>query len=291
MEFNKNQKETKVEFSSKQHHHDHVTHGAHQHGHNPQYSLYPHVEVTPFRNPHVEVTPRKPHVEVRTTSRVHNGYHHHHHHSYSSTGRGGRVLLVGFFILLPIVVVAAILSSTLGAMSLTTASLTTAGAGAAGAMAFSAATFGIGALVLYGALGLAYLYSSAKECYSSDKNVFDVIKSRVVNEDGLSFKGVMKTIGSVLWSPFLFLGGLSGMAVKATVNACVSTRSVPPTVESVQITQSYIMMSNNDLQSKSSHNTRKDVPPVHTELYSKIPEGGEKEHHLLDSQVTFPITI
>lgn len=293
MEFNKNQKETKVEFSSKQHHHDHVTHGAHQHGHNPQYSLYPHVEVTPFRNnPHVEVTPRKPHVEVRTTSRVHNGYHHHHHnhHSYSSTGRGGRVLLVGFFILLPIVVVAAILSSTLGAMSLTTASLTTAGAGAAGAMAFSAATFGIGALALYGALGLAYLYSSAKECYSSDKNVFDMIKSRVVvTEDELNFKGVMKSIGSVLWSPFLLLGGLSGMAVKAAVNACVSTRSVPPTVERAQITESYTVMSNNDLQSKSSHNMRKDVVPVYSELYSKIPKGGEEERHLLDSQVSFPL--
>ncbi|HHT0592620.1 TPA: hypothetical protein ACTXXA_001586 [Legionella anisa] len=271
-----------MEFGRKEHHHDKVT-GTHRHGHGHQ-PLYPQVEVTPHH----------PHVEVRTGPRVRTGYNHHYHnHSYSSTGRGGRVLFVGFFILLPIVVIAAILSSTLGAMSLTTASLTTAGAGAAtaGAVAFSASTFGIGALLLYGALGLAYLYSSAKECYSSDKNVFDMIKSRVVNEDGLSFKGVMKSVGSVLWSPFLLIGGLSGMAVKAAVNACVSTRSVPSTDKIIQMTDSYTRMSGNSLgaqhESGSSH-TQKDVPPVHSELY-RTPERTEKEPHLLDSQIQFPL--
>ncbi|KTD41983.1 hypothetical protein [Legionella parisiensis] len=278
-----------MEFSSKQHHHDHVTRGSHQHNPKP---LYPHIEVMSSHNPYVEVTPRQSHVEVRTPSRIHNSYqhsHHHNHHSYSSSGRGGRVLFVGLFILLPIVVVAAILSSTLSAMSLTTASLTTAGAGATGAMAFSAATFGIGALVLYGALGLAYLYSSAKECYSSDKNVFDMIKSRVVNDDGLSFKGVMKSIGSVLWSPFLLLGGLSGMAVKAAMSARVSPRSVSTTVVSMEITESYKEMGANGLGSQPSMSSqRKDLPPVHTELYSKTREESE-EHHLLDSQVSFPL--
>ncbi|AWN73784.1 hypothetical protein LEAN103870_08855 [Legionella anisa] len=292
-----------MEFGKKQHHHDKVT-GTHQHDHGHQ-PLYPQVEVT-SHHPHVEVRnplypqvtlpPYNPRVEVRTTPRVRTGYNHHYHdHSYSSTGRGGRVLFVGFFILLPIVVIAAILSSTLGAMSLTTASLTTAGAGAAtaGAIAFSASTFGIGALILYGALGLAYLYSSAKECYSSDKNVLDMIKSRVVvTEDELSFKGVMKSIGSVLWSPFLLIGGLSGMAVKAAVNACVSTRSVSSTDKSIQMTESYTWMSGNSLgaQHKSgSSRTPKDVPPVHSELY-RTPERTENESHLLDSQIQFPLS-
>ncbi|MCE0723155.1 hypothetical protein [Legionella resiliens] len=279
-------------FTSKQHHHDRVTLDSYQHGREPQ-PLYP--KVTPY-NPYVEVTTsQKPHVEVRSTGRSYNRYqqtHHNHHHSYSSTGRGGRILFIGFFILLPIVVVAAILSSTLGAMSLTTASLTAAGAGAAGAIAFSASTFGIGALILYGALGLAYLYSSAKECYSSDKNVFDMIKAHVVNEDGVGFKGVMKSIGSVLWSPFLLIGGLSGMAVKGAMNACVSSRSVPPKVEHTQMTESYTWMSTNELgaqhKSKSS-SKQKEEPPVYSQVFTGTPERTEKEHHLLDSQVGFPV--
>ncbi|KTD74014.1 hypothetical protein [Legionella tucsonensis] len=272
-----------MEFGSKQHHHDRVTRGTtHQHGHKPPYHpLYP------------QITPTHNHVEVRTPSRGYNSYrhnHHHHNHSYSSTGRGGRILFVGFFILLPIVVIAAILSSTLGAMSLTTASLTAAGAGAAGAMAFSASIFGIGALVLYGALGLAYLYSSAKECYSTDKNVFDMIKSRVVNEDGLSFKGIMKSVGSVLWSPFLLMGGLSGMAIKAAVNVCASTRSESPTEVSIEMKESYKGMGEYGLGSQPSKSSqREDELPVHTDLYHKTREGSEKEHHLLDSQVSFPL--
>ena len=92
--------------------------------------------------------------------------------------------------------------------------------GAAAAVGVSAATIlGIGALVTYGAVGLGYLYFAAKDAYNGDKSLVDIIKSRVFNEDGWSFKGVMTSIGAILWSPFLLLGALAGMGVKATVQA------------------------------------------------------------------------
>lgn len=236
------------------------------------------------------------------------GSHHHNHshypHTYVTTSRppsrvvdyrsnyrppyygGGVVLLVGSLILLPFFIVVLILKLTVGAMGLTAASLTTAGA-AASAIAVSAATFGIGALAVYSALGLGYLYSSAKECYSSDKNVFDMIKSRVVNEDGLSFKGVMKSIGSVLWTPFLLIGGLAGMGTKAIVNACTSKSSDSKDISYVIGSGSYANMGSDFTPSQSTTEPRNDKAPLYSKPLFEVKEDTESNPHLLDSQTSF----
>ncbi|CAM2780803.1 transmembrane protein [Legionella steigerwaltii] len=254
------------------------------HGHDapPPYNpLYPRVQVT---SPYIPPVSR---VEVVTPTRRVYPYR-----SYStrSTSLGAGVLLL---IIAPIFVVALILKLTLGAVGLTAASMTTAGvagAGAAGVFGLSVGTLGVGALALYATLALGYLYSSAKECYSSDKNVFDMIKSRVVNEDGLSFTGVFKSIGAVLWSPFLLIGGLAGMGVKAAANASVSKSSpVKKEEPAVQLTASpYSKMSRDS--SKQSDLRQEKEPYQLSSIYTES-ETHEKGSHLFDSQTSFPSAI
>ncbi len=250
------------------HHHDQHTGGSHHHNH-------PH-------SPHTYVTTSRP------PSRVVDYRSNYRPPYYVGGGSGGGVVfLIGSLIILPIFIVALILKLSVGAMGLTAASLTTAGV-AASAIAFSAATFGIGALAVYGALGLGYLYSSAKECYSSDKNVFDMIKSRVVNEDGVSFKGVMKSIGSVLWTPFLLIGGLAGMGTKAIVNVCTSKSSNSKDISYVIGSGSYANMGSDFIPSQSTTEPKNDKPPVYSKrLFTAVEEDTEKNAHLLDSQTSF----
>lgn len=128
----------------------------------------------------------------------------------ASSGLG--LIGVGLIIGLPLLV-------GLGLIGFLTTPMIYTAAAATSATMFSAATFGIGALILYGAVGLAYLYSGAQECFKTNKGILGLLKERVVNTDGLSFKGITSSIGAVLWTPFLVLGGLAGMAVKAAVNA------------------------------------------------------------------------
>ena len=144
----------------------------------------------------------------------HNHPHPNNHYHHRGRFRGGPIGIGAFLIALIIVGII------VGVNAALTSSAPAAGLSAVGAATgFSVATLGIGAAILYGLGGLAYMFSAAKECYNSDKNVFAMIKSRIVNEDGLSFKGVMKSIGAVLWSPFLLIGGAVGMAVRGGVNA------------------------------------------------------------------------
>ncbi|WP_454780670.1 hypothetical protein [Legionella sp. WA2022007384] len=267
------------------HHHNHDratgvhSGGAHNHHHQgPRVITQPYTPVvTTSYNPRVHVhTTRSPQLAVVSTPGYRSNYY------YS----GGTGVLVGSLIILPIIVLALIFKLTMGftAASLTTAGV--AGAGVAGAIGLNVATFGIGALVLYGALGLVSLYSSAKECYKSDKNVFDMIKSRVINEDGLSFKGVMKSIGAVLWSPFLLLGGLAGMGVKLAVNARTSKSSSTEQDEvDLDIRGSYTEMSS-DFPPQNSKTPRKDVEPIYSELYTKA-SSDVSGSYLLDSQTSF----
>lgn len=201
------------------HHHRHETFGKIHNVHHHSGS---------FGQPHVHV-----HGHHQTYHGSHNygynGYYNHHHHRGASWGTVG---LVGALIFIPIVIIALILKLTMGGVvGVTTASMTAAAAGAGSALAFSSATFGLGALAIYGAVGLAYLCLSAKEGYSGNKNVFEIMKSSVVNEDGLRFKGVMKSIGAVLWSPFILIGGLAGMGLKAAVSAFNNPKSAPKNEE------------------------------------------------------------
>lgn len=230
------------------------------------------------------------------------GYHHDHiddyrsHHDYHipgdyrhpqvthyrSSSWGARGTLIAALIFIPIVIVALIANTVTSAVSAT--SMATFGATATGsALALStAATFGLGLLIAYGVIGLGCLYSSAKECYSSDRNVFDMLKSRVVNEDGLSFKGVMKSIGAVLWSPFLLVGGLAGMGVKVAVAVYQRPKSSKSSKEEVQqpITTSHEQMSSGLAASKDGQKVvvDKDLPPSQLlNLFSNALKGSSHE--------------
>ncbi|KTC89101.1 hypothetical protein [Legionella cincinnatiensis] len=195
----------------------------HHHNHPGHTHVPPHVHV--HAHPHMH---GRPHVHVfppiRPSVHVHRGY----------TYYGSGALLISAAILIPAIILALLLSPTVGVAGYAASSMTLGAASVGAATAFSAATFGLGALALYGAIGLAYLYSSAKECYSGNKSMMDMMHSRVVNEDGFTVKGVLKSIGAVVWSPFLLIGGLAGMGVKAAVNAFNTRKSsaqVEPTVE------------------------------------------------------------
>lgn len=152
---------------------------------------------------------------IRPAVHVHRGY------AYYSSG----ALLIVAAILIPAMILALLLSPTASVAGYAASSMTLGAASVGAATAFSAATFGLGALALYAAIGLAYLYSSAKECYSGNKSMMDMMHSRVVNEEGFTVKGVLKSIGAVVWSPFLLIGGLAGMGVKAAVNAYNARKS------------------------------------------------------------------
>ncbi|QMT59683.1 hypothetical protein [Legionella sp. PC997] len=262
------------------HHHNQVTgvHSGGSHHHNHGSRLYPQVVTTPY-SPTVQVTSRRPQIAVVSPS----PYRQH----YYSGGPG--VVLVGSLVLLPIIIVAVLFNLTMGfTAASTTAGI--AGAGAAGALGLNLATFGLGGLVLYGALGLVSIYSSAKECYDSNKNVFEMIKSRVVNDDGLTFKGIIKSAGAVLWSPFLLIGGLAGMGVKAAMR---TRSSISPSSEnqgeSIGITGSYSDMGNvfTPGNTASSRNERN---PTH---YRNVLADSTElpDLHLLDSQTSFTYTI
>lgn len=97
--------------------------------------------------------------------------------------------------------------------------LATASAMGAGAGIFSAATLGFGAAIVYGVAGVAYMYSSASQAYSSNDSVWDIVKSRVIPQGQLGIMTVVKAVGSALWAPFLVLGSLTGKGVKLAVNA------------------------------------------------------------------------
>lgn len=147
--------------------------------------------------------------------------HRHHHNNQASNGL--TLMFLGAFIGSPLVFWFGFFQYA-SAPSMAIATVT-----ATGSALFS---FGIGALILYASIGAAYLYSAALESYKTDKGPLDILKSHLSNQDGLSVKGVINAIGAVLWSPFVVLGGLSGMAVKAIANTFTNSTSAPtPTTD------------------------------------------------------------
>ncbi|ARB91899.1 hypothetical protein [Legionella longbeachae] len=222
------------------------------------------------------------------------GYVHRHHHShhgryhrhyYNTSGWGFGSLLIGAMIVTPIILIALILKLTVGAFHFATTSMTAAGfvgakmgisagigAGVSATtgsgvvmgstLAFSTA-LGIGALLVYGTIGMLYLYFSAKECYINNHNAFHMFKSQVVNEDGLSFTGAIKSIGAILWSPFLLIGGLAGMGARAvaqTFNSRFSQSKEEEEIELEEIKTSHSQMKNLGL--KNTQNTNLGQNPI-----------------------------
>lgn len=240
-------------------------------------------------NPHVHVSTPSPYVQVgsrpyygNTYGTTYSTYGHNHHHS-----RRG-FFAVGFLVLLPVLLLILLSTTTVGVTTATVTSAGAAGASAAGAIGFGISTLGIGALLMYGAVGLAYLYSGAKECYKGEKNVLDMLKSRIVNEnqEGLSFKGVIKSMGAIIWSPFLLIGGLAGVGAKVIVNACCGSKK--PCCQS----ESHLQMSMVESYSKlgtpqSTRDHKPSAPPMHTKGIFRQPTEASDSGYLLDSQNTF----
>ncbi|MCW8410095.1 hypothetical protein OQJ13_14035 [Legionella sp. PATHC035] len=251
---------SQVNVDSRHHHHHHNPSSTNPtvHVHTPLYPPVSPVRVLPQTA--VEIFPRR------------RGYSY--RQSYSTgPGWGSGAFLILAFVVAPIFVLALILKLTLGAVGLAATSLTAAGftgASATGAMALTVGTLGtlgtlgIGALAFYAILGCAYLSSSAKECYNSDKNVFTMIKSRVVNEDGLSFMGVIKSVGAVLWSPFLLIGGLAGQGSKFAAKLFPSKSSTATESEPWKLNASpYTKLTSDEPSEQSGLGSKDDREPGH----------------------------
>lgn len=238
---------------------------------------------------HHEAEHHGPQVNVHSHHHGHSLPVHHHRRSYNSAGWGLGSFLIAAVIIIPIFVIASLLKLTVSAVNVAATSMAAtglvgAGAGVASTIAFSTA-LGVGALAVYGAIGLLYLGCTAKECYSSNKNVFDMIKSQVVNEDGLSFTGALKSAGAVLWSPFLLIGGLTGMGVKAVVQAYRSKFSPSDEyIELEEMSSSHSKMT--DLGSKEHNDTSLGQRPMHTSSLFYDPSA-EEQTNRLDLTPTF----
>ncbi len=105
-------------------------------------------------------------------------------------------------------------SALISYLAMTNSNTAVASTGTYGAVAGG---LGLALAAIYGVIGLGYLYYGAKDAYNG-KTLGETITSRLFNHEGLSFKGLMQSIGAVIWSPFLILGGLLGKGVKALVN-------------------------------------------------------------------------
>jgi len=81
-----------------------------------------------------------------------------------------------------------------------------------------AGVLGLLLAAVYGVVGLGYLYYGAKDGYKG-KRVDETVTSRLFNQNGSSFKGLMQSISAVICSPFLILGGFLGKATKESINA------------------------------------------------------------------------
>lgn len=143
-------------------------------------------------------------------------HHHHRHHSNYQASNALTLMILGAFIGSPLIFWFIFFQFT-AAPTIAIATLAT-----TGSALFS---FGISALILYASIGATYLCSAAHECYKTDKGPLDILKSLLIHQEGLSVNGVLNSIGAALWSPFIVLGGLSGMAVKAIVSAFIHSIS------------------------------------------------------------------
>lgn len=150
-------------------------------------------------------------------------HHHHHHHGNYQASNGLKLMFLGALIGAPLIFWFGFFQYT------TPSTMVIAAVTATSSALFS---FGISALILYASIGAAYLCSAAHECYKTDKGPLDILKSRILNQDRLNINGFINSIGAALWSPFVVLGGLSGMAVKAMISAFTRSSSAQATTRS-----------------------------------------------------------
>jgi hypothetical protein len=141
----------------------------------------------------------------------------------------------------PVVVTTTLTSSLAGAASIS--------AGGAAAVGVTIATLGFAALVMYGIVGVGYLYSAAKEAYNSEKSGLDLVASSFIPQEDWSFRGVLKSAGAVLWLSVMLMGVLSGKAVKAAVQAYKGSSDVDITLTPLDASDLALVYSD---QTKSS---------------------------------------
>ncbi|MDR3503804.1 MAG: hypothetical protein P4L79_14595 [Legionella sp.] len=140
-----------------------------------------------------------------------NGHYHHHHHGHRShqADTGVFLMFAGLLLGSPFLLILGYLEYMTAPMLVAASSTTFLGL----------STLSLSALIVYGSVGVAYMFSGAKECYSSDHGPLDLLKSRVTNN------GLVSTLGAILWSPFLLVGGVAGATAKAVVNTFSSKPS------------------------------------------------------------------
>ena len=140
-------------------------------------------------------------------------------------------------------------------------------------------TLSLSALIVYGSIGVAYMFSGARECYSSDHGPLDLLKSRLNNN------GFISTLGAVLWSPFLLVGGIAGATAKNIVNVFSSKSSNTgngsnPITDSSDDEES----EEEDTHSLASSHSHSPVPSQHLPLVHQ--EHSETTEHVVVSVQT-----
>lgn len=138
-------------------------------------------------------------------------YHHHGHHSHHShqADTGVFLMFAGLLLGSPFLFILGYFEYMTAPMLMAASSTTLLGL----------STLSLSALIVYGSIGVTYMFSGARECYSSDQGPLDLLKSRVTNN------GLVSTLGAILWSPFLLVGGVAGATAKAVVNVFSSKSS------------------------------------------------------------------
>lgn len=146
-------------------------------------------------------------------------HHHHHHHGYQGHYRS-RQADTGAFLMFAGLLLGSPFLFILGYFEYMTAPMLVA---ASTTTFLGLSTLSLSGLIVYGSIGVAYMFSGARECYNSDQGPLDLLKSRITNN------GLVSTIGAILWSPFLFVGGVAGATAKAVANTFSSKPSTKGT--------------------------------------------------------------
>ena len=174
--------------------------------------------------------------------------HHQHGHPpqhYSSKPRRARPgnMLVGFFLLTGLFIGCALLASSL-TISTATSSLAGSGLLSVAAISISASMLATGAAVLtYLAAGAISTVYAGFQTYNSSKPWTEALKdvvyfNRYLDEER-SLKSIFTAITAVSVSPFLLIGGLGGLAFKASITAYRDWNNASLPIPNVSIPNSY----------------------------------------------------
>ena len=174
--------------------------------------------------------------------------HHQHGHPpqhYSSKPRRARPgnMLVGFFLLTGLFIGCALLASSL-TISTATSSLAGSGLLSVAAISISASMLATGAAVLtYLAAGAISTVYAGFQTYNSSNPWTEALKdvvyfNRYLDEER-SLKSIFTAITAVSVSPFLLIGGLGGLAFKASITAYRDWNKASLPTSDLSISNSY----------------------------------------------------